>query len=111
MSVTLTITPVTPDTWHDVTRMIERLSPLDPLLLGAEHLPGVVGHQDVHRGGETPPFSVTLKQENVCTKEKMIFVRELIILYPPCRHFPPCPCLETEPLFPSQTSDNAGSSV
>ena len=64
MSVTLTITPVHPiyrDTWHDVTRMIERLSPLDPLLLGAEHLPGVVGHQDVHRGGETPPFPVTLK--------------------------------------------------
>ena len=60
--VTITLhTPDTLDTWHDVTRMIESLSPLDPGLLGAEHLPSVVSHKDVHSRGETPPFAVTLK--------------------------------------------------
>ena len=82
-------TPDTPDTWHDVTRMIEGLSPLDPGLLGAEHLPGVVGHQDVHSRGETPPFAVTLRNINYL---KMTCGP----CHPPCRHFPPCPCLETE---------------
>ena len=80
-------------TWHDVIGMIERLSSLDPLLLGAKHLPGIIGHQDVHGRGETPPFAVTLKGKHWGWYHCVTWYD---LFYPPCRHFPPCPCLETE---------------